>query len=107
MQSWARNDRILLVGRSVGGMTSVALGGQNPPGGRASSFLGWRCRDSEKSPGRSCAVDDVGAVFRTAGQTARVPSLWLYAPNDLFWGPDVPRAWHKAFAAVVAHRASS
>ena len=27
-QSWARNDRILLVGQSVGGMTSVVLGGQ-------------------------------------------------------------------------------
>ncbi len=99
-QSWARNDRILLVGQSVGGMTSVVLGGQNPPGVVGIiNFSGGAAGNPEKSPGRSCAVDDVGAVFRTAGQTARVPSLWLYAPNDLFWGPDVPRAWHKAFAA--------
>lgn len=32
------------------------------------------------------------------GATTRVPSLWLYAKNDSFWGAEWPRAWHRAFA---------
>jgi hypothetical protein len=39
------------------------------------------------------------AVFEALGKTTRVPSLWLYAENDLFWGPEAPRAWHRAFQA--------
>ena len=32
------------------------------------------------------------------GKTTHVPSLWLYAANDSFWGADWPRAWHRAYA---------
>jgi hypothetical protein len=32
------------------------------------------------------------------GKTTRVASLWLYAQNDLYWGAEWPRAWHRAYA---------
>ena len=27
-----------------------------------------------------------------------MPSLWLYASNDHYWGAEWPRTWHRAFA---------
>jgi dienelactone hydrolase len=30
----------------------------------------------------------------------QVPSLWLYAANDSYWGADWPRAWFDAYAAA-------
>jgi hypothetical protein len=31
------------------------------------------------------------------GKHATVPTLWLYAENDKFWGPEWPRKWHAAY----------
>jgi dienelactone hydrolase len=39
------------------------------------------------------------ALLRTYGLRTHVPSLWLYAENDSFWGAERPRTWHRAFAA--------
>ena len=38
------------------------------------------------------------ALMSEYGKTTRVPSLWLYAQNDSYWGADWPRAWHRAYA---------
>jgi pimeloyl-ACP methyl ester carboxylesterase len=37
-------------------------------------------------------------MFAGYGRTTTVPSLWIYAMNDQYWGADVPVAWHAAFA---------
>jgi hypothetical protein len=36
-------------------------------------------------------------LFADLGKTARVPMLWIYAENDMYFGPDLPREWFKAF----------
>ncbi|GGH32927.1 hypothetical protein GCM10007036_45170 [Alsobacter metallidurans] len=98
-QSWAKRDRIILAGQSVGGMTSVVLGGQNPPGVVGIiNFSGGAAGDPTKHPGQSCGVDDLATVYGAAGRGTRAPSLWLYASNDLYWGAEAPRRWHQAFA---------
>ena len=38
-------------------------------------------------------------TFAAYGKTARIPGLWLYAPNDRFWGADAPGQWHAAYVA--------
>lgn len=51
------------------------------------------------SPGASCKPGNLTDTYRAFGQQAKAPSLWLYAANDLYWGADMPRAWHAAYAA--------
>lgn len=98
-QSWASKDRILLVGQSFGGMTSVVLGGRNPPGVVAVvSFSGGTGGDPLAHPRQSCGVPEIADAYAEAGRTARVKNLWLYASNDLYWGPDVPRQWAERFS---------
>lgn len=99
-QPWVRKDRILIQGQSVGGMTTVAVAALNLPGVVATvNFAGGAGGYPEVSPGASCKPENLTEAYRTFGQQAKAPSLWLYAPNDLFWGADMPKAWHAAYAA--------
>ncbi|MGE0718548.1 MAG: alpha/beta hydrolase family protein [Alphaproteobacteria bacterium] len=94
-QPWADRDRLLLVGVSAGGFASTALAAQPPPGLRAVvSFAGGR---GSRGPDDVCQPDRLVAAFRAFGRTARVPALWIYARNDLYFGPDLARAMHAAF----------
>ena len=99
-QPWAIHSKILVAGNSVGGLTSAALAATNPPGVVAYiNFAGGIAGNPEQAPGRSCAPEKVREAFALYGKTARIPSLWLYAPNDKFWGADAPRQWHAAYVA--------
>jgi len=42
-------------------------------------------------------------MFAGYGKTAKIPMLWIYAENDLYFGPKYPREWHEAFAAAGGH----
>ena len=97
-QSFVRKNRILLVGQSVGGMTTVALGARKIPGVVGYiNFAGGAGGDPDRRPMSSCQPDALGALYRDLGKTTTIPNLWLYSVNDLFWGPDAPIAWHRAF----------
>lgn len=99
-QSWANASVVLLSGNSVGGLTVVALGATNPAGVVGYiNFVGGVAGNPTRSPGKSCDPDRVREAFRAYGKSTKIPNLWLYAENDLYWGPDVPKAWHAAFAA--------
>ena len=81
-------------------MTSAALAATNPPGLVAYiNFAGGIAGNPDQAPGKSCAPDRVREAFAVYGKTARMPSLWLYAQNDKFWGPDAPKQWHAAYVA--------
>jgi dienelactone hydrolase len=98
-QPWVRRDRILLVGESVGGLATVATGALNLPGvvGMV-NFVGGAGGNPAGSPGQSCMPAKLTETWRAYGALAKAPSLWLYAPNDLFWGEQFPRDWHAAYA---------
>lgn len=99
-QPWATREKILLVGASVGGLTTVGVAARNPPGVvGAVNFSGGAGGSPNDSPGRSCKPENLTKLFEEFGKTIRVPSLWLYAENDLFWGSEAPKEWHKAFSA--------
>jgi dienelactone hydrolase len=104
-QSWANKERIVLVGQSVGGLATVAASGQNLPGVVGCiNFAGGSGGNPRTSPGASCQPDRLGEVLSSAASSTRMPSLWLYAANDLYWGPDAPKKWHQAHvqAAMAA-----
>ena len=99
-QPWARNDKIMLVGHSVGGLATVGVGAQNPAGVVGYiNFSGGAGGSPDGSPGRSCMPEKLTTLYGEFGKTTKIPSLWLYAENDLYWGADAPKEWHKAFSA--------
>jgi dienelactone hydrolase len=98
-QPWADASDVLLVGQSVGGLTTVAAGARPLPGVVGYiNFAGGTGGNPEKSPGVSCDPDQLAQIYAGYGKTTTLPNLWVYAANDQYWGPDVPRAWHAAFA---------
>ncbi|MFM7332252.1 MAG: dipeptidyl aminopeptidase, partial [Brachymonas sp.] len=98
-QPWANKDRVLLVGQSVGGLTTAVACGQNWPGVIGCvNFAGGSGGKPDTHAGASCQPERLATVYANAGKTTQVPSLWLYSENDLYWGPDVPKQWHKANA---------
>ncbi len=102
-QNWASKDRILLVGQSVGGLTTVVACGQNWPGVVGCiNFAGGAGGNPQTSPGASCQADRLGEVLSNAGKTTQAPSLWLYSENDLYWGAEAPKQWHKAHVELAA-----
>lgn len=96
-------SRIVAVGVSYGGATSLALAARNPPGLVATiNFSGGSGGDKDHRPRDPCHPDDVAATYADYGRTARVPALWLYAENDLLWGADIPKAWFARYRAAGA-----
>ena len=98
-QPWADAGHVMLVGQSVGGLVSVAAGAHSPPGVVGIvNFAGGAGGNAEHAPGSSCSPDLVEALFADYGRTTTLPSLWIYALDDQYWGAAAPRAWHAAFA---------
>ena len=98
-QPWAMANKILLGGQSVGGLTTVALCATNPPGVVGCiNFAGGTGGDPTLAPGRMCAPEVTTALMTEFGRSTKLPSIWLYAENDLYWGAEPPRLWHAAFA---------
>jgi dienelactone hydrolase len=99
-QRWADKDKIILEGNSVGGLTTVAVGAQNLAGVIGYiNFAGGSGGFPTGSPRRSCRPEKLTEIYEEFGKTNKIPSLWLYAENDLYWGAEAPREWHKAFSA--------
>lgn len=98
-RSWADAGAVLLVGQSVGGLATVAAAARELPGvvGYV-NFAGGTGGNPARAPGASCDPGQMAALYADYGRTTTVPNLWLYAQNDQYWGPDVPREWHAAFA---------
>ena len=97
-QAWVKADTIVLAGQSVGGMATVAAGARNLRGVIGYiNFSGGDGGDPERTAGKSCFPEALTSLYASYGRTTKVPNLWLYAENDLFWGPDMPPRWHQAF----------
>lgn len=102
---YADRSHMILAGQSAGGMVSIFTAAtRNPPGLVAVlSFAGGRGGDPDSTPGVPCAVEAVGKVFDALGKTIRVPVLFNYAENDLFFSPKVTRGWFERFNANGAN----
>ena len=97
-------SRWLVAGQSVGGLTTVATVGRAPAGLVGGiNFSGGTGGNPDLLPGRPC---NPGATSRYWGQIAKnaqVPMLWLYWENDKYWGPDIPKTWHRAWVDGGGH----
>ncbi len=66
------------------------------------AFAAGRGGDPEVNPGVPCAIEPVARIFDTIGKSVRVPVLFHYAENDLFFSPKVSRGWYDRFNASGA-----
>ncbi len=93
--------RAVVMGQSFGGATAVTIAAMNPPGVEAAiNFAGGGGGNPKTQPQRPCAPSSLERMFRDYGRTARVPMLWVYTANDMYFGPTYPREWHAAFTAA-------
>jgi dienelactone hydrolase len=95
-QGFVDANRIVLAGQSAGGFGSLAAASFQPEGVIAViNFAGGRgSRAANDVCGEARLVEAMGRF----GATARVPSIWLYSENDLFFRPDLARRMHAAYA---------
>lgn len=90
-------SRVLVAGESVGGIVALAVAQDAPPGVKAAiNFAGGRGSNPAQR-GMVCESDKLVAAVGALGKGARVPTLWIYAENDVLFGPTLARAMLKAF----------
>jgi dienelactone hydrolase len=91
-------SRIVSVGQSFGGATSIALAARTPPGLLAAiNFAGGGGGEPKSRPGEPCDSHRLAEMFGSYGKDARVPTLWIYAENDRYFAPRHVRTWYDAF----------
>lgn len=96
----AARDKAVVMGVSFGGATAIAVAAMNPPGVQAAlNFAGGGGGDPVGSPQNPCSTAGIKRMFATYGKTARIPTLWVYAENDMYFGAKLPKEWFDAFKA--------
>ena len=91
-------DGMIAVGVSAGGFASLALAADPPPGLAAIiNFAGGR---GSRADNDVCDEDALVRAFAAFGKTSRIPTLWIYAQNDKYFGPELARRMHTAFTGA-------
>lgn len=95
----AAKDRAVVAGQSFGGVASIGVAALGPPGVQlALNFAGGGGGSPKLRPQQPCQPVQMERLFREYGETARIPTLWIYTENDRYLGAEYPRQWHAAFA---------
>jgi dienelactone hydrolase len=91
-------EKAVVMGQSFGGATAITLAAMNPSGLKAVvNFAGGGRGNPATHAGQPCAPSLLAQMFAKYGQTARIPSLWIYTENDQWMGAEYPVQWHRAF----------
>jgi pimeloyl-ACP methyl ester carboxylesterase len=91
-------DRAVVVGQSYGGMAAIAVAALNPPGVQAAiNFAGGGGGNPKMRPQQPCSPEALQRLCGAYGVSTRIPTLWIYTENDLYFGPEYPRQWYAAF----------
>jgi dienelactone hydrolase len=97
-RDYVAKDRTLVMGQSFGGATAITVAALNPPGVQATiNFAGGGGGNPQTQPQRPCAPQLLERMFATYGKTARIPTLWIYSENDMYFGPTLPKRWFAAY----------
>jgi dienelactone hydrolase len=97
-QKFVDGRHIILAGQSAGGFGVVATASRNPSGViGVISFAGGR---GSQGPNEVCTEGRLVEAMGKFGQTARLPSIWLYSQNDLYFRPELSRRMFQAYKAA-------
>lgn len=95
-QPYVDRNRIVVMGQSHGGLTTLAFGTIAYPGVRGLvNFAGGLRNDT-------CADWEGNLVraFETYGRQSRYPSLWFYGDNDSYWPKPMPDRMFAAYTSA-------
>jgi dienelactone hydrolase len=88
-------SKMIGVGISTGGLAIVGLAADPPKGLVAAiNFAGGR---GSNAPDHVCNPEALVETFADFGKHAKVPMLWVYAENDHYFGPQLARAFYRAY----------
>lgn len=100
-QAFVEPKRVLVVGQSAGGWGALALSSLNPPEVAAMvNFAGGRGGYKNGQPNSNCTPERLVEAAGEYGKTARLPTLWLFTENDLFFNPALSRRMAEAYSAA-------
>ena len=91
----ADRTRVLGLGVSVGGAAMLAWAATSPEG--LAGVVNLSGGTGALMPERNCDEDGLVSAFASFGARSRMPTLWLYAENDSYFGPALVRRMHTAF----------
>ncbi len=89
---------MIAVGQSAGGLGAIALAADPPQG--LVAVINFAAGRGSRGDNDVCGEDALVAAFGDLGRTARLPMLWVYAENDLYFRPELARRFHAAFQAT-------
>ena len=95
------SSRMILAGQSAGGVAALFAAGTRKPEGLVAvlAFAAGRGGDPVSHPGVPCAVEPLAKVFADLGRQVRVPVLFHYAANDLYFNSSTSQLWFERFNA--------
>lgn len=95
--------KTIVVGISTGGWAALALAARNPVNvAGVINIAGGRGGYAGGRPNAVCGETKLIEAAAAYGRTARIPSLWLYAENDSYFGPKLATAMVEAWRAAGA-----
>ena len=94
-QPYADKNKILVLGQSHGGWTTLAFGTLNYPGVKGLVNFAGGLRHDSCGPWTANLVN----AARRYGAETTVPSLWFYGDNDSYFGPTTFRLMHRAYTS--------
>ncbi|WP_323031627.1 alpha/beta hydrolase family protein [Brachymonas denitrificans] len=96
------HDRTVLVGHSYGGIVALAAAARKPAGLQCGGQCVWRSRRRSQATSwqQPCSTFPLAQQLRSFGTAVRVPTLWLYATNDRYFGATVPKQWFDAYSRI-------
>jgi dienelactone hydrolase len=102
--SYVDGNRMMLAGQSAGGMVAMYTAGTRNPEGLVAvlSFAAGRGGNPDFRPGVPCAIEPVARLLESVGKNVRVPVLFHYAQNDLYFNEQTTRLWYDRFTAAGA-----
>ena len=91
------SSRMVVLGQSAGGLATVALSANPPPG--VVAIVNFAGGHGSTGPDQVCEPDRLVDAYGQFGKTARLPELWIYTQNDHYFGPALSHRFHEAFTA--------
>jgi dienelactone hydrolase len=101
-------NETIVAGISTGGWASLAIASRNLPQVQAIvNFAGGRGGHAYGQSNAICGEADLLSAVHKYGEKAREPTIWFYAKNDSYFGPDLAqelgRSWADGGGLVEEH----
>jgi dienelactone hydrolase len=95
-QDWADTTRVVVMGQSHGGLTTLAYGTDARAGTRLLVNFAGGLRQDQCPNWEDALVSAIGGY----GGRTNLPSLWFYGDNDSFFSPAIFRAAFERYVAA-------